>query len=82
MLLLLVSLFACILHGFTIPTSLDPKQVALQDSDNSELVAWIDPRINGGRFLDVSSRSMSKMELLMSLIVHNPEIWRTFERYH
>jgi len=53
MLVLLACLFSYFFYGFAIPTSLNSEQMVFKQLQ--ELVPWIDPRINGGRFLDFTT---------------------------
>jgi hypothetical protein len=58
MLFLIVFTFSYICCGFATPTALGLKQVVVESHDSdldSVLVPWIDPRINGGRFLDYTT---------------------------
>jgi len=56
MALLLVSIGLHICYGFAIPTPARQVVKVLPSQDgHSHLVPWIDPRINGGRFLDYTT---------------------------
>lgn len=47
-----------------------------------ELQGWFDPRINGGRLLDVRASTIIIYRVLISSLVYQSSLWRTIKRYY